>query len=94
MTNNVDITMTPAERRTIARLFRAQQAQAAELVRQAAQALSTLDARDDDTAPWGRALLIAAFEALYEAESARVRHMQEGLDAFGLDADDEPTQGA
>ncbi len=90
--DEIDITVTPAERRAIARLFRAQQAQAAEVARHAAHALRALDARDDDPAPWGRTLLIAAFEALYEAESTRVRHMQEGLDAFDLDVDDVPAQ--
>ncbi len=90
--DEIDITVTPAERRAIARLFRTQQAQAAEVARHAAHALHALDARDDDPSPWGRTLLIAAFEALYEAESTRVRHMQEGLDAFDLDVDDAPAQ--
>lgn len=98
MAHSIDIIPTPAERRAISRLFRAQQAHAAELVQQAEQALSDLDMRlegdDDDTAPWSRALLVVAFEALYETESTRVRNLQESLDTFGLDADRKPGDGA
>jgi len=51
------------------------------LAARAAQALATLDATDDDAlAPWDRALL-ATFAALHDAERARVRHMDEGLEA-------------
>jgi len=55
----------------------------------AAQALATLDATDDDAlAPWDRVLLAAAFAALHDAERARVRHMDEGLEALGPYADE------
>ncbi len=80
----VDITSTPEACRQIARMFRAQRADAEALASRAACALDALDATDDDAlAPWGRALLAAAFAALHTAESARVRHMDEGLDALG-----------
>jgi len=82
--DTVDITPTPEACRQIARLFRAQRADAAAL---AARALDALDALDgtaaDALTPWGRALLAAAFAALHDAESARVRYMDEGLDALG-----------
>ncbi len=82
--DTVDITPTPAACRQIARLFRAQKADAAALASRAARALDALDAIDDDAlAPWGRALLAAAFAALHAAERARVRHMDEGLEAVG-----------
>ncbi len=82
--DKVDITPTPAACRQIARLFRAQKADAEALAARAAQALDTLDATDDDAlTPWGHALLAAAFEALHDAERARVRHMDEGLEALG-----------
>ncbi len=91
--DTVDITPTSEACRQIARLFRAQQADAEALAARAARALDDLDATDDDAlAPWGRALLAAAFAALHEAERARVRHMDEGLEALGpyanADADD------
>ena len=87
--DTVDITPTPEACHQIARLFRAQRADAEALAARAAQALDSLDALDDDAlAPWGRSLLAAAFEALYEDERARVRHMDEGLGALGPDADD------
>ncbi len=87
--DTVDITPTPEACRQIARLFRAQRADAEALAARAVQALDALDALDDDAlAPWGRSLLAAAFEALYEDERARVRHMDEGLGALGPDADD------
>ena len=83
--DTVDITPTPEACHQIARLFRAQRADAEAL---AAQALDRLDALDDDAlAPWGRSLLAAAFEALYEDERARVHHMDEGLGALGPYAD-------
>jgi len=86
---NVDITPTPEACLQIARLFRAQRADAEALAARAAQALDSLDALDDDAlAPWGRGLLAAAFEALYEDERARVHHMDEGLGALGPYADD------
>jgi DnaJ-domain-containing protein 1 len=82
--DTVDITSTPEACRQIARLFRAQKADAAALASRAARALDALDAIDDDAlAPWGRALLAAAFAALHAAERARVRHMDEGLEAVG-----------
>ncbi len=83
--DTVDITPTPEACCQIARLFRVQRADAEAL---AAQALDTLDTLNDDAlAPWGRTLLVAAFEALYEDEHARVRHMDEGLGALGPYAD-------
>ncbi len=76
----VDITPTPAAYRQIATLFTAQKADAEAL---AARAALALDSLDDAMAPWGRDLLAAAFEALHDAERARVRHMDEGLEALG-----------
>ena len=82
--NRIDITPTHEAYRQIARLFRAQRADAEALAARAERALDDLDGRhDDDLAPWGRALLAAAFEALHDAERARVHHMDEGLDALG-----------
>ena len=82
--DSVDITPTPAACRQIARLFRAQKADAEALAARAAQALATLDATNDDAlTPWDRVLLAAAFEALHDAARARVRHMDEGLEALG-----------
>jgi len=82
--NTVDITPTPAAYRQIATLFTAQKADAEALAARAALALDSLDdAAADALAPWGRDLLAAAFEALHDAESARVRHMDEGLEALG-----------
>jgi len=87
--DTVDITPTPEACLQIARLFRAQRADAEALAARAAQALDSLDTLDDDAlAPWGRSLLAAAFEALYEDERARVRHMDEGLGALVPYADD------
>jgi len=79
--DTVDITPTPEVCRQIARLFKAQQADAEALAARAAQALDALD--DAALAPWGRALLAAAFAALHDAERARVRHMGDGLEALG-----------
>ena len=88
-TDTVDITPTPETCRQIARLFRAQRADAEALAVRAAEALNRLDTLDDDAlVPWDRALLVAAFEALYEDERARVHHMDEGLEALGSYADD------
>jgi len=85
----IDITPTPEACRQIARLFRAQRADAEALAARAALALDRLDTLDDDAlVPWGRDLLAAAFEALYEDERARVHHMDEGLGALGPYADD------
>jgi len=93
--DSVDITPTPAACRQIAPLFRAQRADAEALAARAAQALATLDATDDDAlAPWDRALLAAAFEALHDAERARVRHMDEGLEALGPSAEEQPDDTA
>ncbi len=62
--DTVDITPTPEACRQIARLFTAQRADAEALAARAACALDALDATDDDAlAPWGRALLTAAFTA-------------------------------
>jgi len=84
----VDITPTPDACRQIARLFTAQKAGAEAQATRAACALDDLDATDDDVlVPWGRGLLAAAFAALYDAERARVRHMDEGLGALGPYAD-------
>jgi len=93
----VDITPTPAACRQIARLFRAQRADAEALAARAAQALDATDATDGDAlTPWGRALLAAAFAALHDAERARVRHMDEGLEALGpyAAADDRTGEGS
>ena len=80
----VDITPTPTACRQIARLFAAQKVDAEALAARAALALDALDATDDDAlAPWGRALLAAAFAALHDTERTRVRHMDDGLDALG-----------
>ncbi len=79
--DTVDITLTPEACRQIARLFRARQADAEALAARAAYALDNLD--NDTLAPWGRALLVAAFEALYEAEGARALKMREGVEALG-----------
>ncbi len=93
--DSVDITPTPAACRQIARLFRAQRADAEALAARAAQALATLDATDAAAlAPWDRALLAAAFEALHDAERARVRHMDEGLEALGPSAEEQPDDTA
>jgi len=48
------------------------------------------------TTPWppGAALLAAAFAALHDAERARVRHMNEGLEAVGPYADDADVEGS
>ncbi len=87
--NTVDITPTPAACRQIARLFRAQKADAEALATRVAQALDTLDATNDNAlTPWGRVLLAAAFEALHDAKRARVRNMDEGLEALGPAAAD------
>ncbi len=84
----VDIISTPEACRQIARLFAAQKADAEALAARAAHALDALDATGDDAlAPWDRALLAAAFTALYEAEGARARTMGEGLEALGPYAD-------
>ena len=70
--DRIDITPTPEACRQIARLFRTQQADAEALAARAARALDDLDGRADaDLAPWDRALLAAAFEALYEDEGAQ-----------------------
>ena len=84
----IDITPTPEACRQIARLFRAQQADAEALAARAARALDDLDGRAAaDLGPWDRALLAAAFAALYEAEGTRVLTLREGLEALGPYAD-------
>jgi len=86
----VDIKHAPEAYRQLARLFRAQKAHSADLVRRAAQALAHLNEHPDGhLAPWGRELLTAAFEALEAIGEARAAHMQEGLDALGPDADED-----
>ncbi len=93
--DRIDITLTPEACRQIARLFLAQRADAEAQAARAARALDGLDATDDDAlAPWGRALLAAAFAALYDAESARVRHMDEGVEALGPYADADDREGS
>jgi len=93
--DRIDITPTPEACRQIARLFMSQRADAAALAARAAQALDSLDATDDDAlAPWGRALLASAFEALHDAERARVRHMDEGVEALGPYADADDREGS
>jgi len=93
--DRIDITPTPEACRQIARLFRAQQADAEALAARAARALDDLDGRADaDLAPWDRALLAAAFDALYEAESARILKMREGLEALGPYADADDGEGS
>ncbi len=91
----VDITPTPAACRRIARLFHAQQAQSEDMIERASRALDALEELgDDETGPWDRALLAAAFEALGEGEGARVARMQDGLDALGPDAAEEDHEEA
>jgi len=69
----------------------ARRAQAA----RAARALDDLDATDDDAlAPWGRALLAAAFAALSEAEGTRALTMREGVEALGPYADADDGEGS
>ncbi len=93
--DTVDIMPTPTACRQIARLFRAQQTHSEALIARASRALDTLDATDDDAlAPWDRALLAAAFEALHDAERARVWHMGEGLEAWGPYADADDGEGS
>ncbi len=88
----VDIILTPEACRQIARLFTARKADAEA---QAARALDDLDATDDDAlAPWGRALLAAAFEALSEAEGTRALTMREGVEALGPYADADDGEGS
>jgi len=82
--DRIDIIPTPEACRQIARLFRGQQADAEALAACAARAIDDLNGRTDaDLAPWDRALLTAAFAALYDAESARVLTIQEGLETLG-----------
>ncbi len=86
----IDITSTPEACRQIARLFRAQKRTSAQMANLAAQALALLGGRTDaDLEPWGRDLLATAFEALHDAEQARVRHMDEGLEALGPSAEEQ-----
>jgi len=93
--DTIDITWAPAACREIARVFRAQKAHSEDLARRAAQALVHLDEHPDGhLAPWGRALLTAAFEALEAVGAARAAHMQEGLDALGPDADEDRGEGS
>ncbi len=93
--DRIDITPTPEACRQIARLFMAQRADAEALAARAARALDDLDATDDDVlAPWGRSLLAAAFAALHDAERARVRHMDEGVEALGPYADADDGEGS
>ncbi len=93
--DRIDITPTPEACRQIARLFRAQQADAEALAARAARALDDLDGRADaDLAPWDRALLAAAFDALYEDAGARVLTMREGLEALGPYADADDGEGS
>ena len=88
--DRIDITPTPEACRQIARLFAAHKADAEALAARAARALDDLDGRADaDLAPWDRALLAAAFVALYEAAGARVLTMREGLEALGPYAADD-----
>ena len=92
---SVDITPTPEACCQIARLFTARKADAEAQAARAARALDDLDATDDDAlAPWGRALLAAAFAALYEAAGARVLTMREGLEALGPYADADDGEGS
>jgi len=93
--DTVDITPTPEACHQIARLFRAQKADAEALATRAAHALDALDATDDDIlALWGRALLATAFVALHDAARARVRHMDDGLEALGPYADATDGEGS
>ena len=93
--DRIDISPTPEACRQIARLFRARQADAEVLAARAARALDDLDGRADaDLTPWDRALLAAAFDALYEAESARILKMREGLEALGPYADADDGEGS
>jgi len=61
----------------------------------AGRAVDALDGRTDaDLAPWDRALLAAAFAALYDAEGTRVLTMREGLEALGPYAEEKPDDAA
>ena len=91
----IDITPTPEACRQIARLFMAQRADAEALAARALDDLDATDATDDDAlAPWGRSLLAAAFAAVHDAERARVRHMDEGVEALGPYADADDGEGS
>ncbi len=92
---SVDITPTPEACCQIARLFTARKADAEAQAARAARALDDLDATDDDAlAPWGRALLAAAFAALSEAEGTRALTMREGVEALGPYADADDGEGS
>ena len=59
------------------------------------RAVDALDGRTDAAlAPWDRALLAAAFAALYDAEGTRVLTMREGLEALGPYAEEKPDDAA
>jgi len=89
--DTVDITPTPEACHQIARLFRALKADAEALATRAAHALDALDATDDDIlALWGRALLRGAARR----RRARVRHMDDGLEALGPYADATDGEGS
>jgi len=93
--DRIDITPTPEACRQIARLFIAPRADAEAGAARAARALDDLDTTDDDAlAPWGRGLLASAFAALHDAERARVRHMDEGVEALGPYADTDDGEGS
>ncbi len=93
--DTVDITPTPEACQQIARLFAAQKRTSAQLASLAAQALALVEGRTDAALePWGRDLLTAAFAALHDAERARVRHMDDGLEALGLAAEADDGEGS
>jgi hypothetical protein len=92
MTAHIDMTPTPAGCRHMARLFKAQQARAEALAARAEHALDALDGlADGNLGPWERELLAAAFEALYDAETARGGHMRDALAALGPHAHEQDT---
>lgn len=89
MTTQIDMTPTPEACRQMARLCAGQQASAEALATRAEQALDELDGlADSELGPWERELLTAAFEALYDAETARIGHMRDALDALGPYSDE------
>ncbi len=101
--DTVNITPTPEACHQIARLFRALKADAEALATRAEHALDALDATDDDIlALWGRALLRGAARRRRARASgtwtttprARVRHMDDGLEALGPYADATDGEGS
>jgi len=80
--DTVDITPTPEACCQIARLFRAQKADAKALASCAARALDALDATDDAALAPGAVPSSPPPSRRCTTPSARVRHMDEGLEAI------------